>query len=654
MIDAGFVALVISFLSSSYSTTLFVSGILYGNSQKLSRARESMHFAFLTLTISVSILLYYFLADNYSVEYVYRNSSSDLQILYKISALWAGSEGSLLLWTWLLSIVIILFLYFEVKDLLTAGAVVVLILFLDFLLFILIYSQNPFELLSLPPSHGLGLNPLLESHEMVFHPTALFVGYSLAIVPFSLAISGLIFDDESWVYRARKWLLLSWIFLTAGISIGAFWAYRVLGWGGFWAWDPVENASLLPWLTTTALLHSIMIQEARKGMKKWNILLSFATVEFVLLGTLITRSGIIASVHAFGMSGLSLPFTILMVVLLVITVFLIFKQSVVSRDVIENLISRETSFLLNNLLFSAFALTVFWGTIFPLFTEAFLGYKAVIGEKYYLQTVTPIAYMLATLSGFCVVLEWRVGSRGTLRLLIFASLTMLSALLLSATSVFGFRLNSLWVLTLTISLFAIFFQILQYIRDAKVFRREYGNLSFVKVLILKRRRYGGYTVHLGVILIFLGVAGNWIFAEEREVLAGINDEITVMGYSFVYKGLEQGVMKDRVVFTAYVEVTTSKGVEVVKPRIERFKLQSNEISRVAILRDGLVDVYISLMSFNKDSVGLRIKFNPFVPFIWVGSLIMLSGGVFALTPKHIARRLLEAVDERCKNERVQA
>jgi cytochrome c-type biogenesis protein CcmF len=648
LIEAGYLTIIISFFTSFYSTILAVNGFLRRDPKYLKNSEEMLYFTVFMITISLSILLYYFITDNFTIEYVYLNSASDLPVLYKISALWAGSEGSLLFWAWILSIFTLLFIYTEKKDLLTAHAVIVLLTFQNFFLLVLMYFLNPFKPLDFIPAHGMGLNPLLETHEMIFHPTTLFAGYASTLIPFSLAISGLNLTDESWVFRARRWILFSWMWLTAGISIGAYWAYKTLGWGGFWAWDPVENASLLPWLTLTALVHSIMIQEARQGMKKWNILLSLATIEFVLLGTLITRSGIIASIHAFGRSGLGIPFTILMVSLLAVTVYLIKIRSafIKSHDVIEHTISKETTFLLNNLLFTAFALTVFWGTIFPLISEALLGYKATIGAKYYEQTTSPIAYAIIALTGFCVAIGWRRGDKKTVkRLLVILSLLVGAAIL----AVFaGISLPG--SAALAVSLFAVLLQLRQYVVDTGTFNKEYSSLSFIKIILRRRRRYSGYTIHLGVIMVFIGIVGNWMYAEEHEVVMKVDEQIKIGDYSFVYRGYSEDRVSSKIVIESEIDVINDGKIQKVFPKIERYMLQNNEIVRVVIIYEPLRDIYITLVSIEGDSAVLKIKSNPLTSLIWNGSLIMLGGVIFGLIPRRVIVKFLDAKVEKVDRE----
>jgi cytochrome c-type biogenesis protein CcmF len=527
----------------------------------------------------------------------------------------------------------------ERQDILTAHAFFILLMVLNFFFFVLILFLNPFKVFEIAPPHGFGLNPLLQTHEMAFHPPTLFIGYAGSTIPFALALAGVYLSEDGWVFRARKWILFSWIWLTAGISIGAFWAYRVLGWGGFWGWDPVENASLLPWLTLTALMHSVMIQEARHCMKLWNILLAFATFEFVILGTYLTRSGVIGSVHAFGQSALSLPFTLFMLATLIATLAIINerREYIKSRDVIESIISKETTFLLNNLFFVAFALTVFWGTIFPILSEAVVGYQATIGPKYYNQVTSPLAFLLIALIGLCITIPWRRGSEKDIkRLLSIFSIAFLASL--SVGWLMG--VGIIGILAFTLFLLSIVIQISRYIRDTKAFKKEYGSMSYLKIILRKRRRYGGYTVHLGVILIFMGVVGTWVYAEEHNLTLETDKAYVLNDYTFLYRGYEIIGYPSKAVLETKIEVWKGdKLLRIVSPKIEKHYRGNQETRRVAIVYEPLQDIYLILNGVGEREAFLRVKFNPLVNLIWIGSLIMFLGGVLALLPKRFVLKL---------------
>jgi len=633
MVEFGFISLSASLFLSVFSAYYSYQGIQRRDAKLLKKAEDSVNFSTLFITVSSVILFYYFLTDNFAIKYVASHSSSDLSVFYKLSAFWAGSEGSLLLWAWILSLLIVAFIKLEKKDILTAYAFLILLIILNFFLIVLIYYLNPFKVLEFVPSRGFGLNPLLQTHEMAFHPPTLFIGYAGAAIPFALALAGVYLSEGGWVFRARKWILFSWIWLTAGIVMGAFWAYRILGWGGFWGWDPVENASLLPWLTLTALMHSIMIQEARQGMKLWNILLAFATFEFVILGTYITRSGVINSVHAFGQSVLSAPFSFFLLATFGATISIINerREYIKSSDVIENAISKEATFLLNNLLFVAFAFSVFWGTIFPMISEAAVGYKATIGPKYYNQIASPLAFSLIVLIGLCVAIAWRRGNKKDIKMMLLILLIVFITSL-SVGWIFGISIPG--ILAFTLSIFSIIMQVSKYIGDTKAFRKEYGVMSFFKIILRKRRRYGGYTVHLGAILIFMGVVGTWAYSADYDLKLTDDSPYTIKDYTFVYRGLEVMNYPSKSVIEAKIEVLRDgKPLKMANPKIEKYFTENQENTRVAIIHEPLQDIYLILERTNENVAFLKVKFNPLINLIWIGSIIMILGGTLALLPR---------------------
>lgn len=640
MIEPGNVALVLSLLLSLYATLVLYTGFIRREAGYLESAENAVYFSTLFLTSASLILLYYLLTDNFSIEYVFSHSNAALPLNYKLSAFWAGSEGSLLLWVWILSLLIAFFVKMEKRDMLTVSSTLILLLVKNFLLIVLILFLNPFRTIDFLPPHGLGLNPLLETHEMIFHPPALFTGYAAATFPFALSLAGIYLADDRWVFRVRKWIVFSWIWLTAGIVIGAFWAYRVLGWGGFWGWDPVENASLLPWLTVTALLHSIMIQEARQGMKLWNALLSLASFEFVFLGTFLTRSGVIGSVHAFGQSGLSAPLTFFMLTTLFISLAVINERRDYIRglDVVESAISKEASFLLNNLLFTAFAMSVLWGTVFPILSEAVVGYKATIGEKYYLQVTSPLAFSLIALIGLCVGLQWRKSDARTLKKL----LSIFIASSISSVALgFILDLEVRGMLSFSLAAFSLALQILQYLRDTVIFKKEFGNLSFLKIVLRKRRRYGGYTAHLGVILVFLGVVGNWVYAEEHELNLKIDEPYSLGDYIFIYRGHLTKNTSFKSAVEVKIDVVSPGNTVTATPEIEYHFLRNQDVTRVEIIHEPLKDIYIIPEVVDDEKAVVKIKFNPLTGFIWSGALIMMIGGLLSLTPRKVVSWIAE-------------
>ena len=634
--DIGHISILLALISSLASLWGFSSGIRNRDLSMLKLGEKAAYATIAFVTIASAILVYYFLSDNFWIEYVASYSSRNLSDFYKFTAFWAGSDGSLLLWALILAGYIFAYLKLEKKDVLSAYTLLTAMSIMAFFLLLLSTVSNPFEELGFMPADGVGLNPLLQTPEMVAHPPTLFLGYAGAAIVFALAISGVLLADDRWVFRARKWIVFTWIWLTQGIFWGAIWAYRVLGWGGYWAWDPVENSSLLPWLTLSALMHSVMIQEARRGMKLWNIILAFVTFEFVILGTFITRSGIISSVHAFGQSNLTPPFMAMLAGVAIITLWIIYerKDYIKSEDVIESVASKEATFLFNNLILVASALTVFWGTIFPMISEGIAGYKVTIGPPFYNQVITPLALLLIVLLGFCIAFPWRKASgKDLIRRLRFPALAFAIGLVVSI----ALQLRLEMTIALSIFLFSLTTHIQQYIWDTSKFREEYGNLSSVKIILRRRRRYGGYTAHLGLLIIFLGIAGGVYTQTFENVYMGVNEQKTFGDYTLIYRGLEFEEDSLKMVWYAHVEVwKDGKFLGVLRPAIEKYKTgNGEEIRKVDIYTEFPEDLYLIFNGADEKSALFEVKIEPTVNLIWLGSWILTAGGLFALIPRRL-------------------
>jgi len=637
-VDIGSILIYLALLSALYSIWAYYSGISKKSPKMLGYGEKAVYLTSFLILGASALLFYYFLSDNFWIEYVASYSSRNLPLFYKITAFWAGSDGSLLLWALLLSGYLVAYLKIERKDRLSAYTLLVSMIVMTYFLLLLSTVSNPFEELGFMPVDGIGLNPLLQTPEMAAHPPTLFIGYAGSAIVFALAISGILTTDDRWVYRARKWIVFTWVWLTQGIFWGAIWAYRVLGWGGYWAWDPVENSSLLPWLTLSALMHSIMIQEARRGMKLWNIILAFITFEFVLLGTFITRSGVISSVHAFGQSNLTPPFMLMLFLVAVATLWVIYekREFIKSLDVVESPISKEATFLFNNLILVASALTVFWGTIFPLISEGITGYKVTIGPPFYNQVITPLAIALIILLGFCIAFPWRKAhGKELMNRLRFPAIAFSAGLILGL----ALQLKIQLILALSVFLFAVTTHFQQYVWDTSKFKEEYGSLSSIKIILRRRRRYGGYTAHLGLLLVFLGIAGG-IYAEKYEnVLMSVSEQKSFGEYTLVYRGL--GFKEDDLKVTWYANVEVWKNgkfVGILNPAIEKYKTgNGEEIRRVDIYTSFPEDLYIILNGADQNQALFEVKIDPTVNLIWLGSWILTAGGVFALIPRSVVR-----------------
>src|ERR1700761_5107192 len=384
-------------------------------------ARRAGIASFVAVTVAAFALLWAAFNNDFSVAYILHHSNRALPGPYKFAALWSGQEGSLLLWAWLLATYgFVLRLRHKVDVRLTAYASTILAGVQVFFLLLLNFAAPPFALVQgAAPADGFGLNPLLQYPEMVIHPPMLYLGYVGFTVPFAFALGALMmrYPGEKWIHITRRWTMVTWLFLTCGIFLGAHWAYSVLGWGGYWGWDPVENASLMPWLTGTAFLHSVMMQEKRGMMKNWNVWLIFSTFMLCILGTDLTRSGLVSSVHAFAQSSIGTWFTAFLVIVLSICLFTFLKQRdhLKSEHKLESLVSRESSFLFNNLVLLAACFTILWGTLFPIISEYVQGNKVTVGAPFFNRVALPIGLFLLFLTGIGPLLAWRSASFKSIR-----------------------------------------------------------------------------------------------------------------------------------------------------------------------------------------------------------------------------------------------
>ncbi|MBI4319621.1 MAG: heme lyase CcmF/NrfE family subunit [Chloroflexi bacterium] len=419
--DVGYGAMVIGLVIAAYTAVAATSGAMKGYPELLRSARNGVLVTFGLTSLASAALVYAFLARDFGVQYVAQYSSRDLEPVFTFAAWWAGQAGSLLLWAWMLAMfaTIIVVQNKEQNRRLLPYATSIMMAILAFFLLVMIFAANPFERSPVTPADGQGLNPLLENFGMFFHPTTLYIGYVGFTVPFAFAMAALITKrlDDQWIRSTRRWTLFAWFFLGLGNLFGAQWAYVELGWGGYWGWDPVESASFMPWLTGTAYLHSVMIQQRRGMLKVWNMLLIIITFTLSIFGTLLTRSGILSSVHTFSQSAVGPMFMALIGVLLVFSLGLLLDRLALlkSENEIDSFMSREASFLLNNLLLVGAAFAVFWGTVFPLISEAVRGVKITVGPPFYNQVSAPIFLGMVILMGVCPLIGWRKASTENLQ-----------------------------------------------------------------------------------------------------------------------------------------------------------------------------------------------------------------------------------------------
>ncbi|MGN7611818.1 heme lyase CcmF/NrfE family subunit [Magnetococcales bacterium HHB-1] len=601
--------------------------------------RQASYAVFLLLAVASASLVISFLNHDFSVRYVATHSSTALPLFYLATAMWGGHEGSLLLWVWLLSLLSALAVarHWRSHPESMPWVLMVLGLLIAGFLLLVLFLSSPFERLIPPPGEGRDLNPLLQDPGMVFHPPFLYLGYVGFAVPYAFAIAALIRGqvDEEWILATRRWTLFAWAMLTTGIIFGAYWAYYELGWGGYWAWDPVENASFMPWLTGTAFLHSVMAQERRKMFKTWNLFLIVVTFSLSLLGTFLVRSGVLSSVHAFATDPGRGVYILIFMSVVLITSFglLIYRSDELKSPIrLESLLSRESSFLFNNLFLLVGMVTVLLGTLYPLAVETLSDAKVTVGAPYYNKVFIPIMLGLLFLMAIGPTIPWRktVGLR--LKKLFLKPL-LFSLVLGGALSLF-FSITHPYGI---VSLFLIVFVLISHGQDIlsgiKI-RQQRENLSLLKAstqLILRnKRRYGGMVVHFGILLMVAGFVGSGLFSEEKNVLLKAGDRIQIGDWHVVLEKVTE-VAKDNWQADEGVFRAQSDDEKVtLRPQQRLYTTHAQPTTEAAIHSNWLEDLYIVLSDPVGEGWGVRIYRNPLVSWIWWGSLLMGLGVILAL------------------------
>jgi cytochrome c-type biogenesis protein CcmF len=614
-------------------------------------ARRAGIASFVACTCAAFALVWASFTNDYSVSYILHHTNRDLNTAYKFSALWSGQEGSLLLWAWLLSAYgFVLRMRHKVDVRLTAFASTILAGIQVFFLLLLNFAAPPFAIQPGPvATDGFGLNPLLQYPEMVIHPPMLYLGYVGFSVPFAFALGALMmrYPGEKWIHITRRWTMVTWLFLTCGIFLGAHWAYSVLGWGGYWGWDPVENASLMPWLTGTAFLHSVMMQEKRGMMKSWNVWLIFSTFMLTILGTLLTRSGIVSSVHAFAQSSIGDWFYGFILIVFAVCLFTFFKQRdhLKSENRLESLVSRESSFLFNNLILLAACFTVLWGTLFPVLSEYVQGTKVTMGAPFYNRVNLPIGLFLLFLTGIGPLLAWRSTSlRSIRRNFILPSVAMGVALVvLLAVGVRPWQAGDDWqstlfsLVTFTLAAGVITAIGAEFLRGASVVATQTGkNLLASTVVLVRRntRRYGGYIVHFGIVVMFIGIAGG-AFNRSHEQEMGSGDAMTLGPYRLVCQTYTQDSNKN--FDTEYALLDVFKGgkkITQLAPERRFYQASQTSSTMVALHSTLASDLYVIYEGRNPDTDKpiIKVFLNPLMNWIWIGVLIVVMGTFLALVP----------------------
>src|SRR4051794_25792283 len=697
MATVGRACLILALATCAYGIAASLYGARARRPDWAESGRRSVYAVAVLTTVAFAILESAFLRSDFSFSVVSTHSSTTTPFFYRVAASWSSQEGSLLLWLWLLSMWSSLVIFLTRRRLRDVApyATATLLGFGAFFAGLLVFAASPFGVLAVPPQEGVGLNPLLRHPSMMIHPPMLYSGYTLFAVPFAFAVGALAARrvDAEWIRSTRRFALAAWFFLGVGILLGARWSYSELGWGGYWAWDPVENASLMPWLTGTAFLHSVMIQEKRGMLKIWNVSLVLATGVLAILGTFLVRSGILDSIHAFGASTLGKPFVAFIAVLAVGSIALVVSRRDMLRSEhrLDSLLSREAMFLLNTLVLVGLCFVVFWGTFFPLISEAITGNKASVGPPWFNRYTVPLALLLVLLSGIGPAIAWRRATAANVRrnFIVPIACAVICALALVPLRVSQKPLAMLMFAFAAFVVGTIGQELVRGVRARRAMASESVPVAAVQLVRRNRRRWGGYTIHVGMAVLFVGVAASSAFQHTRDASLVPGQTANVDGYQVHYDNATGRVARDPASTGAFMTLgavlTVSKDgrkVTTLRPARNYYPgdasqgtlgqyLLGDATSEVGLKAGATRDFWTAVQPdagwLNKviakgnqlplDAAPLalqaiaaryaqapppasfRMIASPLVAWIWLGGLIVGAGGLLALWPApDLARR----------------
>jgi cytochrome c-type biogenesis protein CcmF len=655
VILVGELSLWVALLMAAWSAVTSFAGGSMGREDLIASGRRGLYATTAMIVLASIGLWTALLTHDFSLRYVASNTSANMPKVYVFSAFWGGQAGSMLFWALILALYSAVAVW-SVRDKareLAPWACGTLAAILLFFIATTAFKANPFDRLAFVPADGRGMNPQLQNPGMAIHPPALYLGYVATAIPFAFAIAALVSRklDAEWLSVVRRWSLVSWFFLTIGITLGMWWAYVELGWSGYWAWDPVENASFLPWLTGTAFLHSIMIQEKRGMLRKWNVVLVVTTFLLAIFGTFLTRSGLIESVHSFAQSPVGTWFATFFVASTVATIYFVATRlkDLEATAELESMVSREAAFLYNNLVLVGIAFSVLWGTLFPVLSEWVRGSKITVGPPFFNTVNVPLGLLLLGLTGVGPLIAWRKASTSNLRR--------------------QFRFPVLFGLAVGAVLFALgmrnFHALVAYILSGFVagtigqeFYKGIGArhsmhdesipLAAVRLVARNRRRYGGYIVHAGIVILFCAFAG-LAFKKDHDVQlkAGEARELVdPLGHRwrFVSQGVSTSETLNRFVTAVGLEVWRDGERQGIVTSEKRQHFDSNKqpqfepSTEVGIRTSAAMDLYVVLAGVRDETAELRISFNPLVVWVWIGGVVMALGGLIVMWPQAERRR----------------
>ena len=647
MASLGSFLLLASFVVCAYSAVISVAGARRGSRRLVESGIGAFYLVAALMTMASAVIVNAFLTDDFSIKYVQRYSDSVQPLFYKITSYWGGLDGSIMFWVFLLSVFgsIAVYVNRERQRELIPYVVAVIATVEAFFLYVMVVHNNPFSTyLTQTPADGRGLNPLLQNYWMVIHPPSQYIGFVSMTIPFAFGMAALITGhlDDSWLRAVRRWTMIGWLFLSLGLTLGMIWAYEELGWGGFWGWDPVENAGLLPWCTATAFLHSVIVQERRSMLRVWNVVLVITTFFLTIFGTFLTRSGVVQSVHAFGEDPqLTRLFIIFMVVILVFSFsFVIYRLPLLrARNELDSWVSREAAFLLNNWILLFSAMFIIFVTMFPTMSEAWNGTRLTVSADFYTKWMAPIGLFLLFLTGFGPLLAWRKSTLSNLRDQ-FLWPTLAAVVTAGVLIAFGVRVWSSG-LCFALSAFVTGTIAQEFWRGTNVRRGVTGTdllTALVGLVGRNKRRYGGYIVHLGIMLMFLGFAGSG-FKRHLDAQVKLGDKVTLGSYTLRNDGVKVSDDGQKQMVTAYIAVfKDDKQIDTVYPAKWFFRKHEEEpTTEAAIRRTFAEDLHVVLAFQPSDlaaqSASLQIVINPLVDWIWFGFAVMAIGTGIALLPE---------------------
>jgi cytochrome c-type biogenesis protein CcmF len=646
MENIGALSVLLAFCFAVYSILASVIGKWTKRPFLTLSAERAVYSIWVLVTIAAGILIYSLMTGDYRMAYVAHYTNRAMPSIYKYTAWWGGQEGSLLFWNWLLAsygAVVVFRNQRKFRDMMPY-VVAVMMATQVFFLTLIVFIESPFKVLMagkrvVDVGDGQGLSALLQYWTMIIHPPMLYLGYVGFVVPFAFAMASLITKapGEQWIHVTRRWTLVTWMFQTTGVLLGAGWAYSVLGWGGYWGWDPVENASLLPWITATAFLHSVMMQEKKGMMKVWNMVLVSATFFLCIFGTFLTRSGIVNSVHAFSQGPIGMYFVVFLSIGIAATVLLIVSRLdfLKSEASMESVLSRESSFLFNNLVLLASCFAILWGTLFPVISEKFTGEKISVDAPFFNKINIPIAMFLLLLTGVGPLIAWRKSSVDSLKR---AFLWPTVAGLIVSGGLFAMGVKSFYALvSFGLCMFVLASVTMEFVKGANAIASKDKSSFLTSVIELTHRntrRYGGYLVHVGVVVMFIGFTGS-AFNQQTTVEVSKGDVVSLGHYKLRLTEIQQG-QNDNFRWQRPLLDVTKNGefIGTLKPEKRLYLAKKEPGSNVDIRRRANEDLYVNFAGLSDDGekAVLQVYVFPLVSWIWVGYWVVLSGTIICLIP----------------------